>query len=661
MLGTIISERYKLLKYIGGGGMSSVYLAEDIILDQKVAVKIINIPHVDVDRAVQRFQREVQNATTLSHPNIVKVLDVDEDERHYYLVMEYVDGPTLHEYIQQHGPLTPEEAVFFTKQILRGIEHAHSYRIVHRDIKPQNILMTEDKELKISDFGIARALSETAMTQTNHIMGSVHYLSPEQAKGIRTDESSDIYSIGIVLYEMLTGHPPFEGESAVSIAIKHIQETIPSIREENSAIPQSLENVVNKATMKDKLRRYRTTQEMYDDLTTSLDVSRTKEDKVSDIDDKTKMIPIVKDSTIEMTPVKESVVQEHSVEKPVKRKRWLSWLIPLILMLALSTVVYATLFKVEKVAVPELNGKSLTQATQILDDNNLRKGEISYTFTTDDEKNQVVDTAPKAGNKIDAHSKVDLKISKGAKTLTVEDYVGEDIKDVKQELEDQQFKRIKLEEVFDMASSGEILKQSISPGTKVVPEDTEIILTVSKGTEQVYVPDFTGQSYEIAKKELEALGFTVNVTRQSTSESVPKGRIISQDVRNINYQYGSIINFVLSKGKESSAEDEESSEAPSEEEDTAEDNDTSDSNYDKSYFGTFTIPYRGDGSKQKVEIFIQDKSNDIDKVYESYETTESTTKNFNLTISKDKKGIILVKINGETYMNEHIDYNDLGN
>ncbi|QTQ09104.1 Stk1 family PASTA domain-containing Ser/Thr kinase [Macrococcoides canis] len=661
MLGTIISERYKLLKYIGGGGMSSVYLAEDIILDQKVAVKIINIPHVDVDRAVQRFQREVQNATTLSHPNIVKVLDVDEDERHYYLVMEYVEGPTLHEYIQQQGPLSPEEAVFFTKQILRGIEHAHSYRIVHRDIKPQNILMTEDKELKISDFGIARALSETAMTQTNHIMGSVHYLSPEQAKGIRTDESSDIYSIGIVLYEMLTGHPPFEGESAVSIAIKHIQETIPSIREENSAIPQSLENVVNKATMKDKLRRYRTTQEMYDDLTTSLDVSRTKEDKVSDIDDKTKMIPIVKDSTIEMTPVKESVVQEHSVEKPVKRKRWLLWLVPLILMFALSTVVYATLFKVDKLAVPELTGKSLTQATQILDDNNLRKGEISYTFTTDDEKNQVVDTTPKAGNKIDAHSKVDLKISKGAKTLTVEDYVGEDIKDVKQELEDQQFKRIKLEEVFDMASSGEILKQSISPGTKVVPEDTEIILTVSKGTEQVYVPDFTGQSYEIAKKELEALGFTVNVTRQSTSETIPKGRIISQDVRNINYQYGSIINFVLSKGKESSAEDEGSSEAPSEEEDTAEDNDTNVSNYDKSYFGTFTIPYRGDGSKQKVEIFIQDKSNDIDKVYESYETTESTTKNFNLTIGKSKKGIILVKINGETYMNEHIDYNDLGN
>ncbi|PKE63808.1 Stk1 family PASTA domain-containing Ser/Thr kinase [Macrococcoides caseolyticum] len=655
MLGTIISERYKLLKYIGGGGMSSVYLAQDIILDQKVAVKIINIPHVDVERAVQRFQREVQNATTLSHPNIVKVLDVDEDERHYYLVMEYIEGPTLHEYIQQHGPLSPEEAVFFTKQILRGIEHAHSYRIVHRDIKPQNILMTDNKELKISDFGIARALSETAMTQTNHIMGSVHYLSPEQAKGIRTDESSDIYSIGIVLFEMLTGHPPFEGESAVGIAIKHIQEMIPSVREENSAIPQSLENVVNKATMKDKLRRYRTTQEMYEDLTTALDASRTTEDKVAEIDDKTKMIPIVKDSSKNASAKESSISKEQFVEKPVNKKRWLLWLIPLILMLTLSTVVYATLFKVYKVTVPDLNGKSLTQATQILDDNNLRKGEVSYTFTNEDEKNQVVDTNPLAGNKIEAHSKVDLKISKGAKTFTVDDYVGENIKDVKKELEKQQLKRIKLKETFDTASSGEILKQSVTAGTKVIPEDTEIVLTVSKGTEQVYVPDFTGQPYDIAKKELEALGFIVNVARSTSSESIPKGRIISQDIRNINYEYGSIINFVISKGKESSSEDKTPPEKPKEKDDS------STSNYDKSYFGTFTIPYRGEGSKQKVEIFVQDKDNDIDKVYESYNTTESTTKNFNLTIGKGKEGIILVKIDGKTYMNEHIDYNELGN
>lgn len=655
MLGTIVSERYKLLKYIGGGGMSSVYLAQDIILDQKVAIKIINIPHVDVERAVQRFQREVQNATTLSHPNIVKVLDVDEDERHYYLVMEYVEGPTLHEYIQQHGPLSPEEAVFFTKQILRGIEHAHSYRIVHRDIKPQNILMTDNKELKISDFGIARALSETAMTQTNHIMGSVHYLSPEQAKGIRTDESSDIYSIGIVLFEMLTGHPPFEGESAVGIAIKHIQEMIPSVREEISGIPQSLENVVNKATMKDKLRRYRTTQEMYEDLTTALDASRTTEDKVAEIDDKTKMIPIVKDSSKNASAKESSIPKKQFVEKPVNKKRWLLWLIPLILMLTLSTVVYATLFKVYKVTVPELNGKSLTQATQILDDNNLRKGEVSYTFTNEDEKNQVVDTNPLAGNKIEAHSKVDLKISKGAKTFTVGDYVGENIKDVKKELEKQQLKRIKLKETFDTASSGEILKQSVTAGTKVIPEDTEIILTVSKGTEQVYVPDFTGQSYDIAKKELEALGFIVNVAQSTTSESIPKGKIISQDIRNINYQYGSIINFVISKGKESSSEDKTPAEKPKEKDDS------STSNYDKSYFGTFTIPYRGEGSKQKVEIFVQDKDNDIDKVYESYNTTESTTKNFNLTIGKGKEGIILVKIDGKTYMNEHIDYNELGN
>ncbi|UBH09508.1 Stk1 family PASTA domain-containing Ser/Thr kinase [Macrococcus armenti] len=655
MIGTIISDRYKLLKYIGGGGMSSVYLAEDIILNQHVAVKIINIPHIDVDRAVQRFEREVQNATTLSHPNIVKVLDIDEDERHYYMIMEYVDGPTLHEYIKENGPLSAEEAVFFAKQILRGIEHAHSHRIVHRDIKPQNILMTEQKELKISDFGIARALSETAMTQTNHIMGSVHYLSPEQAKGVRTDESSDIYSIGIVLYEMLTGHPPFEGESAVSIAIKHIQDAIPSVRTENKSIPQSLENVVNKATMKDKLRRYRTTQEMYDDLRTVLDESRLEEDKIEEIDDKTKLIPIVDDKVIKNEKKKESFVPVQKPKQNRKNRKWLLFLIPLILMFVLSAAVYATLFMESKSTVPELKGKSLLQATELLHEHNLRKGEVQYTYTTNGEKNKVIRFSPGVGEKVKANTKIDLTISKGQEKFEVKNYIGKNIKDVKKELEDANFKNVSLKEVHDMAPSGQVLKQSIENGMKVIPEETEIELTVSKGIEQIYVPDYTGKSFAKAKHELESSGFIVNVSAREYSDDIEKDKVISQDVYNINYQYGSQINFVVSKGKDKNEKQKDDKESK---------NDNSDeqsSQYDKTYYGTFTIPYRGTGDKQKVEIYIQDDSNDIAKLKESYETKNSTTKNFNLVITPDEDGEILVKIDGNTYMHEKIKYDDLGN
>lgn len=655
MIGTIISERYKLLKYIGGGGMSSVYLAEDIILNQHVAVKIINIPHIDVDRAVQRFEREVQNATTLSHPNIVKVLDVDEDERHYYMIMEYVEGPTLHEYIKENGPLSAEEAVFFAKQILRGIEHAHSHRIVHRDIKPQNILMTDQKELKISDFGIARALSETAMTQTNHIMGSVHYLSPEQAKGVRTDESSDIYSIGIVLYEMLTGHPPFEGESAVSIAIKHIQDAIPSVRTENKSTPQSLENVVNKATMKDKLRRYRTTQEMYDDLRTVLDESRLEEDKIEEIDDKTKLIPIVDDKVIKNEKKKESFVSVQKPKQNRKNRKWLLFLIPLILMFALIAAVYATLFMDSKSTVPDLKGKTLTQATELLHEHNLRKGEVQYTYTTNDEKNKVIRFSPGVGEKVKANTKIDLTISKGQEKFEVNNYIGKNIKDVKKELEDANFKNVSLKEVHDMAPSGQVLKQSIENGMKVIPEETELELTISKGIEQIYVPDYTGKSFAKAKHELESSGFIVNVSAREYSDDIEKDKVISQDVYNINYQYGSQINFVVSKGKDKNEKQKDDKES---------ENDNSDeqsSQYDKTYYGTFTIPYRGTGDKQKVEIYIQDDSNDIDKLKESYETKNSTTKNFNLVITPDEDGEILVKIDGKTYIHEKIKYDSLGN
>ncbi|MGK0554620.1 Stk1 family PASTA domain-containing Ser/Thr kinase [Macrococcus capreoli] len=675
MIGTVISDRYKLIKYIGGGGMSSVYLAHDIILDAQVAVKIINVPPVDIDRAVKRFEREVQNATTLSHPNIVKVLDVDEDERHYYMIMEFIDGPTLHEYIRERGPLDVKEAVFFTKQILRGIEHAHQHRIIHRDIKPQNILMTQNKELKISDFGIARALSETAMTHTNHIMGSVHYLSPEQAKGKQTDEASDIYSIGIVLFEMLTGHPPHEGESAVGVAIKHIQEQLPSVIEENPNVPQALENIILKATMKEKYQRYRTTQEMYDDLSTCLDEERAEEPKMKIADEATMMIPVVNtDDTIEMQPVNTTPVhqntppshydEEHMPTPQKKKRKWWLWLIPLFLILGLGSAIAYMTFAPKYSTVPDLNGKSLAEATRLLEQHNLRKGIVNAVYSDEYDEGIVIASDPEYSKKVKELTSINLTVSKGTKKFKFEDYVGMDINKVKKQLEAEGFEKINIKQEYHYEKSGTIIKQNIKENKEVNPKDTTVEFTVSKGVEQIFVQDYTGLSFEKAKAELEQLGFVVNVMQVIYSDDVPKGNVISQNVRNIKYPYGSTINFEVSKGKEKKVtkKEETTSEAPQLE--------------DKKYIGVVRIPYKAkqdiptsekssneNSTKEKVpqlvEIFIKDKNNDISTVYESYETTKDSEKRLVLTIEPDTQGAYIIKIDGKVYLQEQVDYDEI--
>lgn len=654
MIGSIVSERYKIKRYIGGGGMSSVYLAEDLILNRDVAIKIINIPPNDKDRAVQRFEREVQNSTTLSHPNIVKVLDVDEDENHYYLVMEYIDGPTLAEYIADHGPLALDEAILFTKQLLRGIGHAHQHRIIHRDIKPQNILLTDQHELKITDFGIARALSETAMTQTNHIMGSVHYLSPEQAKGKSTDESSDIYSIGVVLYEMLTGHPPFEGETAVGIAIMHIQETLPDIREERSDVPQSLENVVIKATMKEKYARYRSTDEMYDDLTTVLDEERQSEKRYAVIDDETMMIPVVKEKPAQ-------VKTEQLVHTPEKKKksRWLLIILPILLLLLIGIATLYFMMQPKYSVIPNLEGKTTVQATSLLEKENLRKGKVTYQYSNDVADGVIIKTTPSSGEKVREMTKIDWLVSKGKKKYRLKDYKGKLIKDVRSDLEDAGFKKVIVKEVYSAEAENTILTQSLEAGTSVVPSDSTITFKVSKGPQQIYVNDYTGQPFRVAKEELEALGFVVNVYTENYSDEIKKGNIISQNVRNMKFPFGSTINFELSKGKEKKSEkvttEEPKTEAPDQP--------------DKKYSETVMIPYEQDTSteeaqkketiKQAVEIFIQDKNHSSDEVFESFEMDKDVTKNIVMTIEPGEQASYMIMIDGKVYKKEVIDYDEV--
>lgn len=665
MIGRIIAGRYEFVKYLGGGGMSNVYLAKDKILNRDVAVKVINIPPYEKEKAVERFEREVQNTTILSHSNVVNVLDVEEDDNCYYLVMEYIEGPTLKEYLCKEGKLSADEAVEMTLQILKGIAHAHHHRIIHRDIKPQNILMTKNGTLKILDFGIARALSETALTETNHVMGSVQYLSPEQAKGQSTDESSDIYSIGIVLYELLTGHPPFNGETPVSVAIKHIQEELPSIRKERPSIPQSIENVIMKATRKEKSQRYRDTNEMYYDLLTALDDERKDELPRYDSDSDTKTMPVIKadeeESDTKTVPIattqQNANAQQQNMEtnKPKrKRNKWLIVFVPILLLCMLVGAIGFALTAPKYVDVPNLLGKSRGEALALIDEKGLSKGKITEAYSNSFKEGEVMKVTPKVGSKVKEMTKVDLVISQGVKTFTVEDYVGKSADKTKKQLEKQGFESVRIKEQYDKAENGTVINQNIEPGSKVVPKDTMIILTKSIGVKQEYVKDYTGEEISKATSELEALGFKVEQSEVESDE--PADTIVKQSFKDGQLPVESTIYFDVSKG-----EDKDSNSDNSDKSDDKDKKDDSDNNArDKTYTQSVYIPFTGSDSKkgQKVEIFVKDKSNDIKKVADSFTIKKDTTRSINFTIPKGESAEYRVEVDGKEVESNTIDYDD---
>ncbi|MGO2093088.1 Stk1 family PASTA domain-containing Ser/Thr kinase [Mammaliicoccus sciuri] len=662
MIGRIIAGRYEFVKYLGGGGMSNVYLAKDKILNRDVAVKVINIPPYEKEKAVERFEREVQNTTILSHSNVVNVLDVEEDDNCYYLVMEYIEGPTLKEYLCKEGKLSADEAVEMTLQILKGIAHAHHHRIIHRDIKPQNILMTKNGTLKILDFGIARALSETALTETNHVMGSVQYLSPEQAKGQSTDESSDIYSIGIVLYELLTGHPPFNGETPVSVAIKHIQEELPSIRKERPSIPQSIENVIMKATRKEKSLRYRDTNEMYYDLLTALDDERKDELPRYESDSDTKTMPVIKadeeESDTKTVPIattqQNANAQQQNMEtnKPKrKRNKWLIVFVPILLLCMLVGAIGFALTAPKYVDVPNLLGKSRGEALALIDEKGLSKGKITEAYSNSFKEGEVMKVTPKVGSKVKEMTKVDLVISQGVKTFTIEDYVGKSADKTKKQLEKQGFESVRIKEQYDKAANGTVINQNIEPGSKVVPKDTMIILTKSIGVKQEYVKDYTGEEISKATSELEALGFKVEQSEVESDE--PADTIVKQSFKDGQLPVESTIYFDVSKG-----EDKDSNSDKSDDKDKKDDSD--DNARDKTYTQSVYIPFTGSDSKkgQKVEIFVKDKSNDIKKVADSFTIKKDTTRSINFTIPKGESAEYRVEVDGKEVESNTIDYDD---
>lgn len=440
--GQKINDRYEIIKMIGEGGMANVYLANDNILERKVAIKVLRGDLSNDEKFIRRFKREALSVSNLSHPNIVEVYDVGEEDGNYYIVMEYIEGKTLKQLLQKRGALTLPEVIDIMSQLTDGLSHAHEAYIIHRDIKPQNIMIEDNGLVKITDFGIAMALNSTQLTQTNSVMGSVHYLPPEQANGKGSTIKSDIYSLGILMYELLAGSVPFKGDTAVEIALKHMKEKMPSIRKQNPTIPQSVENIVLKATAKNPKNRYDSVREMYNDLQTAMEKDNEKrivyEYPENDLEETKVIAPIAKESkkTIVDKPLDQEEDSTTSNEKNEKNKLPIILAIILLVILIVFAFVYLLISSndVKEVKVPDVVGLETEEAIKTIKEKGLEyttKSEESDTV----EKGLVIRTEPKAGSTKTKGSTITIVESTGKEFLLLEDYAGKNYYEIKAKLE----------------------------------------------------------------------------------------------------------------------------------------------------------------------------------------------------------------------------------
>ena len=524
-IGKIFAGRYRIIKQIGRGGMADVYLAKDLILDgEEVAVKVLRTNYQTDPIAVARFQREARAMADLDHPHIVRITDIGEEEGQQYLAMEYVAGLDLKRYIKEHHPLSNEEAVRIMGQILLAMRLAHTRGIVHRDLKPQNILLTPDGTAKVTDFGIAVAFAETSLTQTNSMLGSVHYLSPEQARGSKATVQSDIYAMGIIFYEMLTGHIPYDGDSAVTIALQHFQKPLPSVIAENPSVPQALENVVIKATAKKLTDRYKSVAEMYVDLSSSLSYNRRNEPKLV-FDDATKAdtktLPKVPQSTL--TSIPKAPVQEgrpqpkpqpHQTEKtvpspkPTKRRR-MKARYPILFatfLLVVASLVWILYRTPATIAIPKVAGQTVAEAKEALKKANFEVGEEKTEASDKVEEGRVIRTDPDAGTTRKEGTKINLIVSSGQQSFQLGNYLGRKSSDVVSELKGKKVPEnlIKIEEEeSNEIEAGTIMKQSLPEGTTYdLSKATQIVLTVAKKVNSISMPNYIGSSREFAVNNL---------------------------------------------------------------------------------------------------------------------------------------------------------------
>lgn len=578
MIQRILARRYELQELIGGGGMADVYKAQDKLLDRAVAVKILHQQYANDAEFVEKFRREATAAAKLAHPNIVNIYDVGEDGGSQYIVMEYVSGPTLKEVIQQKGCLEPIEAVRIAKEIASALESAHRNNLVHCDIKPHNILVMPDGHIKVTDFGIARAVSASTMTYSGSVMGSVHYFSPEQAKGTVITTKSDVYSLGVVLYEMLTGQLPFNGETSVSIALKHLQEEPVPIRQLNPSIPPVLEAIVQKSMSKAPADRPSST-ELYADLNQAkamLADRGTSQEAVSNDPFATRMIPRI---TPEIMAEQRS---ERPANKPIgsredyqpqyqpqeeksifKSKSFIAVLVGILLMgfFVGSFLSFGKFWSSAEINVPDVVGKSSVVAQQILEDKNLR---VKIVEANDDSvpAGQVVSQYPEAGAKVKEQRLVTITVSKGGQELTMPD-----LKSMSRSNAEEKLKKmgLKLGAVFEENSkepAGTVINQDPRSGSKITKGQTvDITVSLGEKKKEITVQNYTGLSVDSAKSNLEANGLSLGGISEEASTR-PKGTVIGQSPSaGSTTTEGGSVSLIISSGSSGGAKS-DSNQAP---------------------------------------------------------------------------------------------------
>ncbi|SFI22073.1 MULTISPECIES: Stk1 family PASTA domain-containing Ser/Thr kinase [unclassified Bacillus (in: firmicutes)] len=651
MIGRRLNDRYKLLKMIGGGGMANVYLAHDDILDRDVAVKMLRLDYSNNEEFIKRFHREAQSVTTLSHPNIVNMYDVGEEDGIYYLVMEYVPGQTLKQYIQQRGLLPVEEAINIMEQLTAAMAHAHHFEIVHRDIKPHNILIRNDGVVKVTDFGIATATSATTITHTNSVLGSVHYLSPEQARGGVANKQSDIYSLGIVMFELLTGRPPFSGESAVSIALKHLQNETPSPKRWNPDIPQSVENIILKATAKDPFHRYQSVNAMKRDIETALYPERINEQPfyIPEDMEATKAIPIIQQEQLISANTEETIVlpgkskeekqqDEPEEQKKKKSNRWLKILLTTFLFLVVCGILAVTVipgfFIPKEVKVPDVSGMTYEKAVNILGNKGFElTSSPQVIYTNEVEEGKVIKTSPAAGRVVRANTKITIFKSGGKQKKKMLNLIGKDYEKIKDELTP--YKGVIPYYIESDKPQGEIVEQSPEAGQSIVEEEQEVKAWISKGPKQIRLVDFSGWTESSVNSYLNEKKLVPEIKREY-SDTVEKGLVISQSPKpDTNLKEGAKVTITVSEGQK---------EKPTKI--------VKVDNIPIQYQG----PATGEKTPQKIEIYKEDMQNTMDKPFETRTITESTTVSLDFIIQEGKKGRYKIVRDGTTLIEKEVLY-----
>lgn len=593
--GQRINNRYEIIKSIGEGGMANVYLAQDTILNRQVAIKVLRGDLENDEKFIRRFQREAKSVSDLSHPNIVEVYDVGEEDNQHYIVMEYIDGKTLKQLIQKRGALTVPEVIDIMTQITDGLTQAHEAYIIHRDIKPQNILILDNGIVKITDFGIAMSINATQLTQTNSVMGSVHYLPPEQAGGKTATAKSDIYSAGILMYELLTGNLPFRGDNAVEIALKQMKERIPSIRKQNPLIPQSIENIVLKATAKNPKNRYDTIKEMHDDLIKALNPEHQNDMKYdypypeNELDENNavpiKETPINPTSNSPTPPIKEETQTPTKKNNDNKKRNIIIIISILIVLLMLGTLLFFNYRNQTKViTVPDVKEMTIEEAEKALE----KKG-FKYTVETQESdevaEGLVIKTSPKAGSTKKKGSIITIYESSGSTSVLLEDYTDKNYNTIEERLKnlglDVKIEKKEVDEPGDYVGKEDLI---IDQDPKYTGEE----IRLQKGDKiTLYVPDIYNEypdmveenwtlsdavefasKYSLTLKVKDKKGKTVSdyndyleksITNQSRTGKITSGAIFTVTIDADTTKYSLITNYYI-KGTTKSIKNSETKE-----------------------------------------------------------------------------------------------------